>query len=102
MKGTGKKILDTGWKTENYEIPENVVSYRILMSYTDNRTLTDSDAIKFEKCITFTTLQKKSEIFEVGSLSNAGTNMVSTNRIRSINSYKTDETGIEFDGSPLD
>ena len=28
------------------------------------RTVTDSDTLKFEKCITFTTLEKKSEIFD--------------------------------------
>ena len=48
----GKKIVDSGWQTgKTYALGKDVVSYRLLFSYSDNRNLSSADTLAFEKCL---------------------------------------------------
>ena len=48
----GKRVLDSGWQTgATYTLGKEVVSYRLLFSYTDNRTMTVEDTLKIEKSL---------------------------------------------------
>ena len=48
----GKRVLDSGWQTgATYILGKEVVSYRLLFSYTDNRTMTVEDTLKIEKSL---------------------------------------------------
>ena len=48
----GKRVLDSGWQTgATYTLGKDVVSYRLLFSYTDNRTMTVEDTLKIEKSL---------------------------------------------------
>ena len=47
-----KKIVDSGWQTgKTYALGKDVVSYRLLFSYSDNRNLSSADTLAFEKCL---------------------------------------------------
>ena len=48
----GKKIADSGWQTgKTYTLGKDVASYRLLFSYSDNRSLSSADTLVFEKCL---------------------------------------------------
>ena len=48
----GKRVFDSGWQTgATYTLGKDVVSYRLLFSYTDNRTMTVEDTLKIEKSL---------------------------------------------------
>lgn len=48
----GKKIVDSGWQTgKTYTLGKDVTSYRLLFSYSDNRSLSSADTLVFEKCL---------------------------------------------------
>jgi len=49
---SGKKIVDSGWQTGKiYTLGKDVASYRLLFSYSDNRSLSSADTLVFEKCL---------------------------------------------------
>ena len=49
---SGKKIVDSGWQTgKTYTLGKDVASYRLLFSYSDNRSLSSADTLVFEKCL---------------------------------------------------
>ena len=61
----GKKIVDSGWQTgKTYALGKDVVSYRLLFSYSDNRNLSSADTLKFENCLTLSTVQNSSSVLE--------------------------------------
>ncbi len=96
----GKRVLDSGWQTgATYTLGKDVVSYRLLFSYTDNRTMTSADTLKIESSITFSAVETKSSVIEVGSFGTDGKNTVSSNRARTVNSYKVSEKTFKFESS---
>ena len=96
----GKRVLDSGWQTgATYILGKEVVSYRLLFSYTDNRTMTSADTLKIESSITFSAVETKSSVIEVGSFGTDGKNTVSSNRARTVNSYKVSEKTFKFESS---
>ncbi|WP_330935562.1 hypothetical protein [Agathobacter rectalis] len=96
----GKRVLDSGWQTgATYTLGKEVVSYRLLFSYTDNRTMTSADTLKIESSITFSAVETKSSVIEVGSFGTDGKNTVSSNRARTVNSYKVSEKTFKFESS---
>ena len=96
----GKRVLDSGWQTgATYTLGKEVVSYRLLFSYTDNRTMTSADTLKIESSITFSAVETKSSVIEVGSFGTDGKNTVSSNRARTVNSYKVSEKKFKFESS---
>lgn len=43
---SGKKIVDSGWQTgKTYTLGKDVASYRLLFSYSDNRSLSSADTL---------------------------------------------------------
>ena len=96
----GKRVLDSGWQTgATYTLGKEVVSYRLLFSYTDNRTMTSADTLKIESSITFSAVETKRSVIEVGSFGTDGKNTVSSNRARTVNSYKVSEKTFKFESS---
>ena len=88
----GKKIVDSGWQTgKTYALGKDVVSYRLLFSYSDNRNLSSADTLKFENCLTLSTVQNSSSVIEVGTVGADGKNVAATNRARTVGIYKTSE-----------
>lgn len=96
----GKRVFDSGWQTgATYTLGKDVVSYRLLFSYTDNRTMTSADTLKIESSITFSAVETKSSVIEVGSFGTDGKNTVSSNRARTVYSYKVSEKTFKFESS---
>ena len=95
---SGKKIVDSGWQTgKTYTLGKDVASYRLLFSYSDNRNLSSADTLKFENCLTLSTVQNSSSVIEVGTgtVGADGKNVAATNRARTVVSYKTSEKTIQ-------
>ena len=60
-----KRVLDSGWQTgATYTLGKEVVSYRLLFSYTDNRTMTSADTLKIESSITFSAVETKAVLLK--------------------------------------
>ena len=96
----GKKIVDSGWQTgKTYTLGKDVASYRLLFSYSDNRSLSSADTLKFENCLTLSTVQNSSSVIEVGTIGADGKNVAATNRARTVSSYKTSEKAFSVDVS---
>ena len=96
----GKKIVDSGWQTgKTYALGKDVVSYRLLFSYSDNRNLSSADTLKFESCLTLSTVQNSSSVIEVGTVGADGKNVAATNRARTVGIYKTSEKAFSVDVS---
>ena len=96
----GKKIVDSGWQTgKTYALGKDVVSYRLLFSYSDNRNLSSADTLKFESCLTLSTVQNSSSVIEVGTVGADGKNVAATNRARTVGTYKTSEKAFSVDVS---
>ena len=96
----GKRVFDSGWQTgATYTLGKDVVSYRLLFSYTDNRTMTSADTLKIESSITFSAVETKSSVIEVGSFGTDGKNTVYPNRARTVNSYKVSERNSSLEAS---
>lgn len=73
----GKKIVDSGWQTgKTYTLGKDVASYRLLFSYSDNRSLSSADTLKFENCLTLSTVQNSSSVIEVGTIGADGKNIM--------------------------
>ena len=84
---SGKKIVDSGWQTGKiYTLGKDVASYRLLFSYSDNRSLSSADTLKFENCLTLSTVQNSSSVIEVGTVGADGKNVAATNRARTVGS----------------
>ena len=97
---SGKKIVDSGWQTgKTYILGKDVASYRLLFSYSDNRNLSSADTLKFENCLTLSTVQNSSSVIEVGTVGVDGKNVAATNRARTMCSYKTSEKTFSVDVS---
>ena len=97
---SGKKIVDSGWQTgKTYALGKDVVSYRLLFSYSDNRNLSSADTLKFENCLTLSTVQNSSSVIEVGTVGADGKNVAATNRARTVGIYKTSEKAFSVDVS---
>ena len=97
---SGKKIVDSGWQTgKTYALGKDVASYRLLFSYSDNRNLSSADTLKFENCLTLSTVQNSSSVIEVGTVGADGKNVAATNRARTVSSYKTSEKTFSVDVS---
>ena len=97
---SGKKIVDSGWQTgKTYTLGKDVASYRLLFSYSDNRSLSSADTLKFENCLTLSTVQNSSSVIEVGTVGADGKNVAATNRARTVVSYKTSEKTFSVDVS---
>ena len=97
---SGKKIVDSGWQTgKTYTLGKDVASYRLLFSYSDNRSLSSADTLKFENCLTLSTVQNSSSVIEVGTVGADGKNVAATNRARTVSSYKTSEKAFSVDVS---
>ena len=100
FNASGKKIVDSGWQTgKTYELGKDVASYRLLFSYSDNRNLSSADTLKFESCLSLSTVQNKSSVIEVGTVGADGKNVAATNRARTVGSYKTSEKSFSVDVS---
>ena len=98
----GKKIVDSGWQTgKTYTLGKDVASYRLLFSYSDNRSLSSADTLKFENCLTLSTVQNNSSVIEVGTVGADGKNVAATNRARTVVSYKTSEKAFSVDVSKV-
>ena len=98
----GKKIVDSGWQTgKTYTLGKDVASYRLLFSYSDNRSLSSADTLKFENCLTLSTVQNSSSVIEVGTVGADGKNVAATNRARTVVSYKTSEKAFSVDVSKV-
>lgn len=98
----GKKIVDSGWQTGKiYTLGKDVASYRLLFSYSDNRSLSSADTLKFENCLTLSTVQNNSSVIEVGTVGADGKNVAATNRARTVVSYKTSEKAFSVDVSKV-
>ena len=76
-----------------------MASYRLLFSYSDNRNLSSADTLKFENCLTLSTVQNSSSVIEVGTVGADGKNVAATNRARTVVSYKTSEKTFSVDVS---
>ncbi len=78
----GKKIsgFRAGQRGKTYALGKDVVSYRLLFSYSDNRNLSSADTLKFESCLTLSTVQNSSSVIEVGTVGADGKNVAATNR----------------------
>ena len=92
--------MDSGWQTgKTYALGKDVVSYRLLFSYSDNRNLSSADTLKFENCLTLSTVQNSSSVIELGTVGADGKNVAATNRARTVGTYKTSEKAFSVDVS---
>ena len=65
----------------------------------DNRSLSSADTLKFENCLTLSTVQNSSSVIEVGTVGADGKIVAATNRARTVSSYKTSEKTFSVDVS---